>query len=84
MTALAADLGLWASLTYFVLGVAYVVVIIGGFVSNRNLKDPVTGLMVVDADLVPALDGLGSPRSTPCPSPLTSPRPTIPPLDASC
>lgn len=36
-----AALGLWSSRTYFVLGVAYVVVIVAGFVANRNLKDPV-------------------------------------------
>jgi len=34
-------LGLWSSRTYVVLGVMYVLVIVGGFVSNRNLKDPV-------------------------------------------
>jgi hypothetical protein len=35
------SLGLWSSRTYLVLGVAYLVVIVAGFITNRNLKDPV-------------------------------------------
>lgn len=50
MTAWAADLGLWASITYGVLSVAYAVAIIGGFVSNRSLKDPVGGPHLVVAE----------------------------------
>lgn len=51
-TAVAADLGFWASHTYFMLGIAYVVAIVGGFVSNRNLRDPVKGPYLVVAEVM--------------------------------
>lgn len=41
MQDLAGALGLWASGTYFVLGVAYVAAIGAGFIANRTTKDPV-------------------------------------------
>ncbi len=38
---LAPALGVWAARAQLVLGVAYVVAIVSGFASNRNLRDPV-------------------------------------------
>jgi hypothetical protein len=45
-------LGLWSSRTYLVLGALYVLVIVGGFVSNRNLKDPVKDPHLAFADVL--------------------------------
>lgn len=45
-------MGLWSSRAYFVLGVVYVLVIVGGFMSNRNLKDPVRDPHLAVAEVV--------------------------------
>ncbi len=46
------SLGLWSSRTYLVLGVAYLVVIVAGFIANRNLKDPVKDPYLAVAEIL--------------------------------
>ena len=53
MTAdLGQSLGLWASSTYLVLAVAYVITLVSGFVSNRNLNDPLRDPHLAIAELL--------------------------------
>jgi hypothetical protein len=46
------SLGLWASSTYVVLGVAYVITLVAGFISNRNLNDPLKDPHLAIAELL--------------------------------